>query len=74
MKNINTEEQLKANITHELIESNYLYYSIAKKSKGIFSVFGTDRLLIFNYTKGILYYNNELNITPFKTFVPAPKN
>jgi hypothetical protein len=74
MKINNTEEQLKTTITHEHIDSNHIYYSITNKAKEMFSLFGNDRLLIFNYTKGMLYYNNEFASTPFIKAIPPPKN
>ena len=69
-----TEKELKAAIQKERIEGMSYYYSVAKKDQKSFSLMSNERLLVFNFDEGCIFYNNQIRGLPLRTQAPTAKN
>lgn len=58
MENVYSEGQLKTQIIKESIGDATLYYSLVKKEGKTISILTNERLLVFNFEKGELFYIN----------------
>jgi hypothetical protein len=58
----------------ETVNETTLHYSLVKKEAKTMSFLSNERLLVYDATRRILFYNNDYKNTPFRTSVPEPKN
>lgn len=54
-----TKAQVQKQIQNQTLNGETIYYSYAEKHQATLSMFKNDRLLVFNYNTGLLYYINE---------------
>lgn len=54
-----TKTQVQKQMQTETINGVTIHYSYAEKYQATLSMFKNDRLLVFNYNTGLLYYINE---------------
>lgn len=50
------------------------YYSVAKKDQKSFSIMSNERLFVFNFDEGCIFYNNQTRGLPFRGKLPPAKN
>lgn len=54
-----TKAQVQKQIQSETINGETIHYSYADKYQATLSMFKNERLLVFNFNTGLLYYVNE---------------
>ena len=61
-----SESYLRTNLVKQIIGETTYYYSLGKKDQKSFSIMSNERLLILNFSKGHIFYNNQTRGLPFR--------
>ena len=69
-----TQQELRTDLKQEEFGKNKIYYSLVKKDGKTISFITNERLLLYDDARKILYYINDFKNTPFKSYIPDPKN